>query len=718
MIQTSIQFIRIDWLLLAAFLIAAASVVVFLRSRNRPLFAYFRIPVILFLLVLSSSPVIVRSKGESKPVVAVMIDTSPSMALTKRSESAVNFINKYENALNSKVELKYYGFASASGEVRSPSAALKGKFGANTDLNNALWEIRRENGDNLAGILLISDGNHNAGTLKDNWLDNFDAPVFTVAAGSGKKVKDIAVASVKVSDFAFKNVPLDIVAVVSASSLAGRSTSVRIKGGVNNSEILAAKPFNIASDNETQEISLRLTPAANGNFTYTVEAVPVEGEVSTANNSKTLSLNVIRDKLRVLFLAGRPTFEYAFLRHLLKNDPMVELVSFVILRNPENIMLVSDDNSSLIPFPAHDLFSRDLYNFDLLILDNFSFQKIGISPQYFSNIRDWVVNKGGALLMKAGNNSFGSGGWNLTAVEELLPVSSKLTGDDFDESIFRPKALNTGHYILTLSDNKKENEALWKSIPELDGSQLLQAKPGAETLLVNPRNDSAVLSAWDRGQGRVGAIGVNNTWRWALQSGTLNIYNAFWKNLTRYLTRSGKADEWQAAFDKSEYFAGQSYSLKLRRPYEAGASKLWLKIIGPDGGITTSPLKKTGGKEWSYSSAFPKTGLYRFELNSESPEGGGGVIYRFEASAGASTAKEEANLNNDEEMLKNIASATDGLAFDEFDFSLTDFYGKLKAVNKKSVLEKLPLGTSVWWLAVLVILLVAEWYLRRKKGMW
>ncbi|MFH1367517.1 MAG: glutamine amidotransferase [Elusimicrobiota bacterium] len=711
---TTLQFLKIDWLLLAAFVIAAASAVLLWRLRKMPLFAALRFPVIFFLLVTASAPVLVRFRAERKPAVAVVVDVSPSMALTKRIESAVAFISKNEAALNASVELKYYGFAASSSEVKQFSSLLKANFGPATDINSALWGVRRENSGRLSGVILITDGNHNAGALKDNWLNGLDAPVFTVAVNSGEMIKDIAINSVKVSDFAFKNVPLDITVGVAASGLAGRSTSVRLKDGTN---VLAAKPLNIVSDNDSQEITLRFTPALNGNFAYQLEAEPLQGEITATNNYKNLSLNVIRDKLRVLFLSGSPSFEYAFLRHMLKNDPMVELVSFVILRNPENIMLVTDDQSSLIPFPSSELFSRDLHSFDLLLLDNFSYRKLSLNPEYFNNIKDWVTVKGGSLLMNAGPNSFSTGGWNFTAVGDILPADAPPAEDSFKEGFFRPRVVAPGHFLVSLTDGRKENEAAWKSVPELEFSQELRPKQGAEVILENPRDGSAVLSVWDKGKGRAAALGVNTTWKWALQSGTLNVYNAFWKNIIRYLTRSGKADEWQVYFDRPEYFAGQEYAVRFRRPFESDTQKLRLTVTEPSGSKSTSPLKKSGEKEWSFSGRFRESGTHVFDLNSDSA-GMARTEYRFETAVSAATSREEANLNNDAQFLRDIAADTGGLYFDEYNFSLPDFYDKLKKIKQKSAVEKSPIGVSGWCLAILAGLLVFEWFLRRKKGMW
>ena len=50
------------------------------------------------------------------------------------------------------------------------------------------------------------------------------------------------------------------------------------------------------------------------------------GEAVTENNARSFVLRVIRDRVRVLLVAGRPSWDVRFLRGLLKQDPNVDLV--------------------------------------------------------------------------------------------------------------------------------------------------------------------------------------------------------------------------------------------------------------------------------------------------------------------------------------------------------------------------------------------------------
>src|SRR5207247_939706 len=114
--------------------------------------------------------------------------------------------------------------------------------------------------------------------------------------------------------------------------------------------------------------------------------------------TRKFTIDVIRQKYRIMFLSGRPSPEYAYLREFLKSDPNREVVSFVILRNPENIINIPESELSLIPFPQQEIFVNDVSQFDLFIMENFSPARFHLPAVYLESLRDYVA-KGGALLL-------------------------------------------------------------------------------------------------------------------------------------------------------------------------------------------------------------------------------------------------------------------------------------------------------------------------------
>ena len=131
-----------------------------------------------------------------------------------------------------------------------------------------------------------------------------------------------------------------------------------------------------------------------------IEAAPLEGELTPVNNRAVVSIDGVRDKLRVLLVSGEPHAGERTWRNLLKSDATVDLVHFTILRPPEKQDGTPINELSLIAFPTRELFQQKINEFQLIIFDRYARQ--GVLPIiYFDNIARYVRD-GGAVLVAAG----------------------------------------------------------------------------------------------------------------------------------------------------------------------------------------------------------------------------------------------------------------------------------------------------------------------------
>jgi uncharacterized membrane protein len=712
----NLQLFPLDPLLVFSVAAALAALAALWFAGIRNIFFWLRAAGVLILLFLICQPALVKRSENKRKVVAVAMDLSKSMKLSGRLDSARSFMARQRKDLESGFSVDYYGFSSGSRRIKDPLGRDELFDQGSTDLNRSLWEIRREEGEALSGIILLSDGNHNAEPPGPNWIKELNVPVFAITTETGKKIKDLSIRSLKMGDFAFKNLPFTLTAKINAIGFRGGSVTVNLRRADQLQTILASKTFNSETDNYNIDIDLGFVPDMTGKFSYTVEVVPQKDEATTANNFKRFDLDVLVEKVRVLYLCGQPGPEYAFLRHALKSDPIVELVSFVILRNPENISLVPENDLSLIPFPVNDIFTRDIYQFDALILENFTYRRFGFMPQYITNIKKWVVEKGGGLLMTGGENSFASGGWGGTDLEKILPVALENPSHAFEEGLFKPKITGTDDEILSLNTDKDKNTRLWDSIPELDGCQALGEKPGANALIKHPSKGWVVLACAAAGRGRVVACGANTTWRWALASETPEAYSLFWKNVVRYLTRTGRTKPLNVVFDRTDYNVDDNYNAKLRAVETAQGEEIDAVVKDPDGKSQRLGITKTGPSEWMVQGKFPQKGEYLFSFSLRK---NGVSFYREEASRFVTpeSLSEELELNVDEELLKKIAADSGGDYFTQEGFDISLMAPRLRKPAVADTNSKTPLWDNKFLLLGLSLLLITEWYLRKRKGL-
>ena len=139
-----------------------------------------------------------------------------------------------------------------------------------------------------------------------------------------------------------------------------------------------------------------------------VEGLP--DELTAINNKAVLTIDGVRDKLKVLLVSGEPHQGERMWRNLLKSDANVDLVHFTILRPPEKQDGTPINELSLIAFPTADLFGRKIKDFDLIIFDRYSNQSV-LPPIYLDNIVRYV--RDGGALVDRGRPRFRPAGRNL-----------------------------------------------------------------------------------------------------------------------------------------------------------------------------------------------------------------------------------------------------------------------------------------------------------------
>ena len=116
-----------------------------------------------------------------------------------------------------------------------------------------------------------------------------------------------------------------------------------------------------------------------------IEVEPRSGELTTVNNRAVLTVEGVRENLRVLLVSGEPHAGERTWRNMLKSDASVDLVHFTILRPPEKQDGTPINQLSLIAFPTRELFQEKLDQFDLIIFDRY--QRRGVLPAALSRER-------------------------------------------------------------------------------------------------------------------------------------------------------------------------------------------------------------------------------------------------------------------------------------------------------------------------------------------
>ncbi len=542
-----------------------------LSARRRWLLVGLRAAVYALAVMMLLEPAVdLKHISKVKNDVAVLVDTSRSMGLKATKDGDQTRYGRAQKALDdlaplierTKGDHNFHFFA--FGEGMRPSTR-KGLGQAKptddaSDLSGALAKVRDQLGtENLGGVIVVSDGidtgaigrrihrgeDIDQGTL--GLVGELDSPINTLATASSQGLRDVAVTRVLHDDFAFvhNKVSIDVDLQVVGMGKTTFPVELRREG-----KLLQTRQVSVNPDKTDYKVSFEFVPEHMGKEIYTVSVPEFSGEVLTENNVNHFLLNVIRDKIRVLQVVGRPSWDERFLRRLLKRNPNYDLVSFFILRTDSNVQLVPNDELSLIPFPTRELFEQELGSFDLIIFQNFNFGPYNMR-RYLSRIAGFVRD-GGGFVMTGGELSFGSGGYARTPIEDILPVylpPGASAQENIDPAHFRPTLTRAGlhHPITQLAFDPQSNVKIWSQLPQMRGTNIVTgAKPNATVLATHPSltfngEPMPVIAVSDVGKGRSMALTSDSTWRWAFEhvgnGGVGREYQVFWNSAIRWLIK-------------------------------------------------------------------------------------------------------------------------------------------------------------------------------------
>lgn len=583
-------------LMAAAVLAVIASAVSLLGDRRRgraALLLTLRLGAIGACLIVAIEPSLeLRQVARVPNHVAVLVDTSRSMSVrppdggkprhvraAKLLEGAAPLFARW-GAAGHKVEL--YSFGEALAPLPAPSA-IDAPKGEATRLGEALSELRgRYAGRDLGAVIVVSDG-IDTGRIGAGPLDGetraavaaLGAPVHTVLIDE-PKLKDLSIATVLADDFAFVRTPIKLEAIVRQSGLPNREVEVSLS---RDGRLVDATTVRLEGDRSEAKVSFPFTPDRPGNFVFTIETPVLAGEALASNNRQVFTIKVIRDRIRVLHVCGRPSWDERFLRSLLRLNPNVDLVSFFILRTEFDEQPWNRQDLSLIPFPDREIFQEQLKSFDLLVFHNFNYEPYNVRP-YLPGVREYV-EAGGALVMIGGDLSFASGGYADSALASVLPVELDGIPVAGDKSMttdrFKPKLTREGlgHPVTSLSLDAKVNEARWAALPPLEGiNRVARLRSGASALLVHPTAKSAdgkpapVVAAGEAGKGRTLAVLTDTAWHWGLPAAGAGedgrTFQRFWESAINWLVHDPALTLLRLEVDRVEYQRGQAIGARIR----------------------------------------------------------------------------------------------------------------------------------------------------------
>jgi hypothetical protein len=630
---------------------------------------------------------------------------------------------------------------------------LPSSFERLTDAGQALAAIAEDAGESpLAAVVLITDGEVNSGMSPEELLAyarRLKAPVFTVGVGRTTEPPNIRIAHISAPAAVAKGDPFAVRVELGAEAIEPSPVELELSviklaengAGEAVERTIATRNVTVAPPTATGEAAAGAVSGAApllfevnaeeaGEYVYRARLAGLEGEAVRFDNVADTSVQVLDTQLRVLLIAGGPTYDYRFVTHLLERDRTVDVSCWL---QSADERAVRDGNTVIneLPREPEALFAYDV----VLMLDP--------DPRQFDSswcvtVRRFVDEFGGGLLYQAGRH-YSTRFLREPAAEDLRAILPVVVDPDASVRLTEQGSYHTrdypiripdealGHPLLSLNETREYNARIWEALPGVFWYLPVQrAKPLATPLMLhgdpsqrNQFGPALLMAAQPVGSGRTAFLGFDTTWRWR---GPAEMYfNRFWVQMVRYLAQSrrqGASKRGTIAVDPERIDAGEPFKIEARVLGESFAPwhepQVSARMDLPDGQQLAPTLQAIPGREGWFSAraVIQQDGLATIRIPLPGGDGRDALIKRVRVHR---SDVEMRGLRQKAELLKQIADET-GAAYTTLEEA-----GGLPDLIQKASQVKVTRGPDedlwdTWWtLAALATLLCIEWTVRRRN---
>src|SRR5258708_32141378 len=332
-----------DAVLWAAVAVAAAIAILLFVGRTRG--AAVRVIALALLVAALANPSLTREDRDPLSSVAVVVvDKSPSQKFgdrTQQTEAARTAVAERLGRIPGR-DVRVVEAGQADGETDGTRLF--------TALGTTLADVPT---DRVAGVIMITDGRvHDV--PQDTGALGFAAPIHALITGT-KDERDRRVALIAAPRFGIVGQSQTITYKVEDRGTKETSAAVTVR---RDGDVVETRNVPVGVP---QNVDIAI-PHGGQNIVE-IEAAPLPGELTTVNNRAVVTIDGVRDKLRVLLVSGEPHAGERTWRNLLKSDASVDLVHFTILRPPEKQDGTPIHELSLIAFPTRALFQQKIGEF-------------------------------------------------------------------------------------------------------------------------------------------------------------------------------------------------------------------------------------------------------------------------------------------------------------------------------------------------------------------
>jgi hypothetical protein len=626
-----------------------------------------------------------------------------------------------------------------------PTSAEPSSETAGTAIGVAIRQsIAEYQGQPIAGVLLISDGQNNTGESPKKAAEFAGAsgvPISCLAVGTTQGPRSASITNLEVSPTVFVRDSIPVHVQVESKGMNGNPVTVVLERARNGQPFdeIGRVPLVLGENGQMQTVNfdnLDLREPHPVKLELRARLENAGPALKVDDHSKTAAVNVIEQRMNVLFIAGETFPEVEFIRNMLMGDR--DHLNAYTWNQTADVDYEQPCSKGLDPLRRLPETAEELKTYDCIIL--YDPDPNLFPPDYSQLLSDFVSKEGGGLIFVAGErntkNLFDrpddpSLAWLNTLPVQVEPglyhtdVSVKLSSESPWKIEVTPEGKNDP--IFNFAERPEENDAILDSLPGMYWHfPVTRARAGATVLarhadprMHNEHGQHVLLATQLVGKGRTFFCAFDSTYRWRYLDDQL--FNSFWAHMVDRAGRSkhlGGRFAYSLATDRTEYTPGSQVTLTAR--FDNPADRAGIEVMhgmvqlgdNPPDELTLNPLP---GDANTFQATFTpdKVANYDVRVWSGDPD-----IHNVDSAAKVVVKVTVPDLESDSPTLNRAALAEIATASGGKVFDLTNPGEIADAFHIRKVDKVLEDRQEVWDAPIIYILvlvsIVLEWVLRKK----
>lgn len=695
--QVQLLFDNSPWLLIPCLLVGAVyALLLYIRNRGfrhqswgrqiNYLLTGLRFVLVSLLCLLLVGPFIKQIKNTiEEPIVVFAVDNSISIAAID-STGTPTLKNEIEAAA-AALQNNDYSLDIRTYDGLQTMDSLQFDY-ASSDIGKLLSSIASDyEGRNLASVVLFSDGIYNQGISPAYRPYSFR--INSVGLGDTIPKQDINIQNVFYNKIAYQGNKFPMVAEIANTGFEGQSVNVSVS---RRGQLIATELLRFDQARDVNSVEFLLDAEQEGMQRYELSVQPLEGEFTEQNNVSQAYVEIIEGKENILLLAAAPHPDIKALRSAIETNKNYELQSVILSVDDVNLQQLADTRYDLVIF--HQLPGRG-----------------NTSPL----VREYLTKARASLFIVGSQTDLS----NLSTNNPILNIS--VASNDTDEVRAVYNSAFSGFQVegsqqAIIEDYLPLNVPFGRIELQNNPEVLLYQKVGSV------ETSKPLLAVGEVDDQKVAVMLGEGLWQWRLQEFAKNedtqAFDGLISKLTQFL--SAKEDKRRfRVYPEKDVFQDTEPVIFETEIY----NEIYEEIYGYEIALQLSDEK---GETRNYSYITNKSNT-RYRI-SNLPEG----IYQYTASLsmegetmqseGEFTVRslqiETLNLTANHQLLRDLSASSGGVFFNKENIS--EMGAQLQSQEAKGKIYTseayLPIINLKWLFFVLLLLISAEWGIRKYMG--